>query len=102
MDLGITIRKKGQLCRYGGRGQLLKAGGPDEDLEDGREGRISWAGHLSGASSCRKCVWGQMGKLACGGTRFTRVNTHAGTCRLSFGWAQLGHDGESLKCQAEG
>ena len=54
MDLGITIRKRGLLCRYGGRGQLLKAGGPDEDLDDGREGRISWAGHLSGASSCRK------------------------------------------------
>lgn len=55
MDLGITIRQKGQLCRYGGRGQLLKAGGPDEDLEDGREERISWAGHLTGASSYRKC-----------------------------------------------
>ena len=49
---------------WGGRGQLIKAMGPDEDLEDG--GGASWAGHLSRMSSCRECGGGQMGKLAWG------------------------------------
>ena len=84
------------------QGTAPEGWGPDEAPEDGREGRTSWAGHLSGMSSCRKRVWGQMSKLAWGGTRFTRVNTHLGTCRLSLGWARLGHIVESLKCQAEG